>query len=114
MNAQLSYERIRNSIDYIHQNYKTEISLEYLAGLSCMSRTYFSKYFKNTMNVTVTEYVEQIRINHAQCEVAGTDKAITEICFDCGYHNVSSFNVAFKKHCGMSPSAYRKHTQQKS
>lgn len=113
MHTQISYERIRQSIDYIHKHFKETLSMEYLAELSCMSRTYFSSYFKNTMHMTVVEYVEQIRINYAQCEIAGSDKPVTDICFDCGYHNISSFNVAFKKHCGMSPSAYRKQMKRK-
>lgn len=108
MNIQLSYERIRNSIEYIQEHYNEELSMEYLAELSCMSRTYFCRYFKETMQKTVSEYVEMIRINHARCEIAATGKPITEICFGCGYQNISSFNVAFKKACGMTPSMYRK------
>lgn len=109
VSRQTSYERIRKSIDYIRQHYTEEISLEQLAALSCMSRTYFSRYFKETTGMTVTGFVETLRINRAQCEMGVTGKPIAEICFDCGYQNISSFNVAFKKNCGMTPSEYRKH-----
>lgn len=114
VSQQTAYERIRKSIEYIQQHYTEEISMEYLAELSCMSRTYFSRYFKETTGMTVTAFIETLRINRAQCAMGVTGKTIAEICFECGYQNISSFNVAFRKNCGMTPSDYRKQLNKKT
>lgn len=105
---QTSFEKIRPSIQYINEHYETELSLDYLAAASCMSKAYFSTYFKKVTQMTLWEYIELIRINHAQLEIITSTESITEICYKCGFNSISTFNSVFKKITGMTPTQYRK------
>ncbi|MBU9727706.1 AraC family transcriptional regulator [Diplocloster modestus] len=108
LSYQNQYEKIRPSIQYINENYEQELTLEVLAELSFMSKSYFSTYFKKVTNMTLWEYIELIRIHQAQLMLATENQSVTDISFSCGFHSVSSFNTSFKKITGLTPSMYRK------
>ena len=104
----LAYEKLLPSIQYIQENPAEDLSLSKLAALSCMSRTYFSSYFRNAMAMNVSAYIEQVRIRHAQHLLLTTGQSVTEVCFAAGYHSLSSFHAAFQKLCGISPGQFRR------
>ena len=108
LRQQGAYEKIRPSVEYIQNHPEAELSLDILAELSCMSKNYFCTCFKKTMQMTVGEYTELVRINRAAILAETTDLPVTEICYQCGYGNITSFNAAFKKLTGMTAGAYRK------
>ena len=55
------------------------------------------------------QYVNRLRVNHA-CELLiSTDKAITEVCYDCGFNNLSNFNRQFLALKAMPPSQFRRY-----
>jgi AraC family L-rhamnose operon transcriptional activator RhaR/AraC family L-rhamnose operon regulatory protein RhaS len=102
------YERIRPALEWLNDHYAETVRLEKLAQLSCMSRTYFCDCFKKVMGVTTSRYLETLRIN-AACFLLKTETIpIIEIGALCGYPNVSNFNHAFKRVCGISPGAFRR------
>nr|WP_251106229.1 AraC family transcriptional regulator [Breznakiella homolactica] len=102
-----TYQRIRPSVEYIGRHYDEPLDLELLAEQSAMSRTYFSSCFKKIMKMGAAEYIEMVRINSACLLLATTDMAVIDVCYACGYANLSSFNAAFKKRTGTTPSRYR-------
>ena len=53
------------------------------------------------------QYIAKQRIGEAQEKLIHTDLSITKIALGIGYNNVSSFNYAFAKFAGMSPSQFR-------
>lgn len=105
---QSSYERIRESIEYINHNYFKSLTLEEIASKSNMSKNYFCKVFKEVMQMTTIQYIDLIRINKATLLLRVSIKSILDIAYDCGYNNLTSFNAAFKKVCNETPSSYRK------
>ena len=58
--------------------------------------------------MTCSTYLTTARMTKAKEFIAGTDRPITEIAFEVGYNNSNYFSTAFRKHEGISPSAYRK------
>jgi AraC-like DNA-binding protein len=106
-----SYDRIRGVVEYINGNFTREISLDELARVALMNRTYLSSYFKEIMNMNISEYIEVLRINHACRLLKTTQKTITEVSFDCGFNSVSYFNRIFKKDMHISPNEFRKKTE---
>jgi len=104
----LAYEKLLPAIQYIQDHPCEDLTLSRLAALSCMSRTYFSSFFRNAMSMNVSVYIEQVRIRNAQRMLLTTSLSVTEICFACGYHSLSSFHTAFHKLCGTSPGQFRK------
>lgn len=60
-----SFERIKETVDFIHQNFTNDITLHDISQSALMHRTYFSGYFKNVMKITISDYLRNLRINMA-------------------------------------------------
>lgn len=100
-------EIIKNAMNYMKDNYQKGVSLDELSAMSFLSRNYFCKLFKETTNLTVSEYIQDVRI-HKACELLkNTDKAIMEIASMVGYKDIKFFNEIFKRKTGQSPRNYR-------
>lgn len=102
------YEKIRPAVDYITSHYVEPISLQQLADIAHMNRTYFSGQFKKIMQIGLTEYIENIRMNKASLLLRSTELSISDIAYQSGFSSLSYFNRVFSAHFGMSPSQYRK------
>lgn len=95
---------------YINRNISDNITLEDLADIANMNKTYFSTTFKRTTGYTVWDYILKMRIELAISYLV-TEKSkynITEIAAMCGFNNAANFNKAFKKITGKTPSEYKK------
>lgn len=100
--------QMSTAIEYILDNYDSNIAQEDVARLVDMSTTYFSKIFKKTTGHRFIAFVNHYRINKA-CELlAHSDEPITNICFSVGYNNIANFNRQFFSLKQMTPSDYRK------
>lgn len=95
-------------LTYITTNLKTEISLNTIADKVHMSTPAFCRYFKKRTQKTFTAYVNNLRIAHASKLLIETDLSITQICFECGYNNLSYFNRQFHKFKEMQPKEFRR------
>lgn len=93
--------RIQKVQQYINQHYQEEIRLTQLAELIHMSTSSFSRFFKLRTGKTLSEYLTDIRIGYAARMLVDTQQSIAEICYGCGFNNLSNFNRLFKKkkHC---------------
>lgn len=104
----LNNTRIGHILDYIHEHYTEDITLEDIAKDSYISTYYMCREFKKATNQTIVQYINTTRIMDAQRQISETDRKITEISDHTGFSNVTHFNRVFKQITGMSPSAYRK------
>jgi AraC-like DNA-binding protein len=103
--------RLELAIRHIVENFATPIRLSPVASLCGMEASAFSRFFKKQTGHTFARYVNCTRV-HAACKLlSGTDKPVTDICFEVGFNNVANFNRQFVKICGRSPSAYRRDTR---
>lgn len=99
---------IKRAISYMEQNYESAVTLNDIAGEIGMSPNYFSRFFKKTTGETFYSYLNRIRVFHAENDLLGTDKSVTEIAFDNGFPNTKSFIEMFKKVHNQTPAKYRK------
>ena len=60
------------------------------------------------MNVSITEYLTELRVEKAKMLLARTDVPIIEVADYIGLNSRQYFSMLFKKMTGMSPAAYRK------
>jgi AraC-like DNA-binding protein len=100
--------RIQPVLEYIHENYKNEISLKTLAKILPMSEGQFCHTFKEVMNMPPIAYVIRYRILQSCTLLIETDWKISDITRSVGFNNISYFNREFIKAIGCSPSKYRR------
>lgn len=100
--------KINEVINYILQNYKKEIMLEDVARIANYSQAAFCHFFKQHTRKTFVQFLIEVRISKACKLLRNTDMNVSQICYDCGFNNVSNFNRQFKKSTGLSPTAYIK------
>jgi AraC-like DNA-binding protein len=68
----------------------------------------FSRFFSLRTRKTFTGYIQELRLQKAARMLIEEELPITEICFECGYNNISNFNRQFLTHYNMNPMKYRK------
>ena len=99
--------RILDVQDYITLHYAEQISLGELAKLAEMSPTSFSRFFKLRTGKNVTDFIIDYRLGLAVRLLVDTNRNISEICYGCGFINLSNFNRIFRKKKGCSPKEFR-------
>ncbi|MBK6266651.1 helix-turn-helix domain-containing protein [Marivirga sp. S37H4] len=100
--------RINIIYDYVKKYFQRNITLEEIAAEASMTVPAFCRYFKRISNKTFTHFVNEHRIVHASKLLSEGNLNITDICYACGFNNISHFNRQFKDITGKSPSDYRK------
>lgn len=99
--------RVLKVKNYISKNYRDEVRLSTLADIAGMSPSAFSRFFKLHTGRNLSEYIIEIRLGYASRMLVDTTKGIAEICYACGFNNLSNFNRVFKKKKKCSPSEFR-------
>ena len=105
--------RILKVKNHISKNYRDELRLNVLADSAGMSPSAFSRFFKLHTGRNLSEYIIDIRLGYAARMLVDTARSISEICFACGFNNLSNFNRIFKKKKGCSPSEFRENYRKK-
>lgn len=100
--------QIARSLDAFHQDIAKKWTIEGLAKESGLSRTIYSKRFKELSDSTPVEYMTNVRIGVAKEELLRTQKSVDEIAVNLGYQASEHFQKLFKKVTGLTPSQYRK------
>lgn len=76
--------------------------------LACKSPEHLCREFRKFYNMTPTEFINDIRLNHARSLLIYSDEKVIEIAYSAGFQNLSHFCHEFKKKFLMSPSDHRK------
>ena len=101
------YGIMDNIVDYVNKNF-TSCDERELAKRYKVSYSYFSRTFKQMMNMSFKEYINYLRINEAQRLLLTTGKSITDISMEMGFSSPSHFINVFRRHMGRAPKQYRK------
>lgn len=99
---------VKKSISYIDEHYMEKLTLEEVAQSVNLNPSYFSHTFKKEMNISFSQYLNNVRIKQSQYLLKNTDHTIQDIALEVGYESQHYFSRMFKKHSNLSPSAYRK------
>lgn len=96
-------------LDYVHTHYKTyDLTLGNIAQEFDLSISYLSRFFKEQIGETFTNYVYDLRLKEAKRQLTQTDKPIKSIVKNVGYNDASNFSSRFRKTVGITPGEYRK------
>ena len=107
VNPACDSRRVQKVQAYIDDNYKEDIRLADLASIVGMTPTAFSRFFKLRTGKSISDYIIDVRLGHASRMLVDSTTSIAEICYDCGFNNISNFNRIFKKKKGQSPKVFR-------
>ena len=91
-------------MQYAHDHYAQDITLDDLSAQLFLSRNYLNKIFKQATGETFTSYVIRVRMEKAKVLIIERKYLIYEIAEMVGYKNIPYFSSVFKKHYGMNPS----------
>ncbi len=95
-------------IRYINENFAEIHSIEQIANRFYISKFHLCRIFKNTIGLTVIDYLNNIKIKNACKYISYTDKDLNEISKLCGFNSSAYFSKVFKEIMGISPREYRK------
>jgi AraC-like DNA-binding protein len=101
-------ERLNKVYRYVLDNFQQEIDLQRAASIASLSKAAFCRYFKKRANKTFVRFLNEVRVGQACRLLVNENKSIEEICFTCGYNNISYFIRQFRSITGFTPLGYRK------
>jgi YesN/AraC family two-component response regulator len=99
---------MNDALNFIHQHYHEDITIEDIADAAYVSKYYLIKIFQKTLNTTPAQYVTNVRIEKAIELLVNTDFTIRMISEKIGFSNDNYFNKVFKKVVGIPPGEFRK------
>ena len=111
--VQSDSRRVQRVQQYINTHYQEEIRLTQLADMVGITPASFSRFFKLRTGKSLSEYIIDIRLGYAIRLLADSTMSIAEICYECGFNNLSNFNRMFKKKKKYSPKEFRENYRKK-
>ena len=98
---------INQVVDYINEHLNESIALKTIAEFANISEFHFHRIFKAYIGESVGSYISRLRLENAAQKLQITGQTLTEIAEKSGYQTQFSLSKAFKKHFGITPSAFK-------
>lgn len=100
--------RLNKVLELVMNHFHEEIHLKAIAEKVNMNPGSFSRYFRLRTRKTFIQFLNEIRLGHASRLLQEESLSISEICFRCGFNNLSNFNRQFKNYYGINPLSFKK------
>lgn len=100
-------EKIKSIIEYINENIKSDLSLDFLSEKFFISKYHLLREFKKYTGYTIHQYIHKKRLIIAK-RLLREGAQVTEVCVQCGFGDYSNFIRSFKRTFGISPKKYCK------
>jgi len=100
-------EMVDKMLDYIHQNYTKDLSVQELADLCHINYNYAGQLFRHETGETINNFLMRIRMDKASELLRNTALSIADVAAETGYRDYFYFAKIFKKHWGTTPSIFR-------
>ncbi|MEO9476570.1 MAG: AraC family transcriptional regulator [Cyclobacteriaceae bacterium] len=102
-----SVNRIDKVLKFISDNYVSDISLEDVADVACMTTNSFCRFFKKATNKSFITFLNEVRIKNAARLLVQEDLPISDVGFKVGFNSITNFNKQFKQIMNVSPNEHR-------
>ena len=93
--------------EFVDENFHRNIKVEEIGKLIGINQNTIRKEFKTHYNITITDYISELRMLKAKKMIINKEIMVKEIAIECGYEYVQNFTRAFKKKFGLSPENFR-------
>ena len=104
--------RLQIVLQYIHDNYQSELNLDELAKKIAVSKSSLLTLFNSYVHVSPIEYVVHYRLSQAAILLENTENTIQQIAVSVGFNNEGYFCRKFKEVYKCTPGNYRKNKKQ--
>ncbi|AEI41891.1 AraC family transcriptional regulator [Paenibacillus mucilaginosus] len=98
-------KRVNQMLRYVNEHYAEELDLSQMSQMVGLHPVYLGKLFKTHTGCSFREYVNRIRINHAEMMLSTGGFTVTQVAERCGFQDLSYFSSLFKTVKGVPPSA---------
>ncbi len=104
---QTESDMVSRVILYMQDHLTEGISVQQLADMVYVSKSYLSRAFKRKTGVSLMECLNSLRMETAKTMLAASSMNTEEIAYQTGYHSTKFFYRAFRAYTGMSTREYR-------
>lgn len=104
----ISNEYIYQVVNYIEDNFTSEINIEGLTNLVPLSRRNLEVKFKDEMGTSIYQFILSCRIEYFAYLLLTTDRTLFDLALESGFNDCKNIARIFKKIKGCTPSEYRK------
>lgn len=98
---------MRTLEEYLHENFRRDVSIEELAGIAGMSARNLIRRFKAATGCLPGAYLQMVRVAAARQMLENGAASVQRVGVSVGYEDTSFFRRVFKRYSGMPPAAYR-------
>ena len=110
----LNLDRLYRVLEYIEEGYNERITTKELAASCYLSEEHFCRFFKRAVGKTVTEYINQYRVEKASVLLINTEESIGRVGVSVGFDDVNYFSRIFKRIKGCTPRDFRLQNKRKT
>jgi transcriptional regulator GlxA family with amidase domain len=102
------YASLRRVQEYAVANFSSKISLDVVASVAGMEKTYFSSFFHKKVGLPFMNWLSLIRLRAAVDLLSCSDRSVSETAYLVGFGDVRTFERQFKKYARMTPQEYKR------
>lgn len=102
-----SPSHVHRLCEYLTEHYSEPITLNQLADLVHLNKSYLVRLFRKETGISPVEYLIRVRMDSARSLLLKTDANIATVAELCGYKNVPFFITCFKRRFGVPPAQFR-------
>ncbi len=101
-------DTVRSVLGYCSEHFCDDITVKDVADKVYVSERYVTKIFAEKVGCSFRDYINNLRMSKAVNLIKGTSMRITDIMYECGFKNQSTFNKVFLEEMGCTPREYRR------
>ncbi|WP_342733160.1 AraC family transcriptional regulator [Bradyrhizobium sp. B117] len=103
----LDQRRLDRVLDYIDANLESDLSLESIATIACLSKYHFARAFRQAVGDPPHRYVSARRLERAKALLIRGDRSLVDIALSLRFSSQANFTRAFRQATGQAPGRYR-------
>ncbi len=101
-------EYISQVVNFIEDNFITDINIEEITELVPLSRRNLEVKFKDEMKTSIYQFIIRCRIDYFAHLLISTDRTLFDLALESGFNDCKNISRIFKKLKGCTPIEYRK------
>nr|WP_126169529.1 transcriptional regulator MelR [Shewanella khirikhana] len=102
---------IDTMLRYIAEHYDEKITVDNVAAATGLHPNYAMKLFNKVMKISIKQYINRLRLQHAQALLVDTERGVLNIAIEAGFGSISRFYDIFQRELKMTPQEFRARTQ---